>query len=261
MITGRTRVFGILADPIAQVRVPEVFNRLFAEKGIDAVFVPFHIGADALEASWPAFRAMKNLGGLIITTPHKQQVARLSDVREDEGEMIGAVNTVRREPDGRFVATMFDGEGFVSGLRAQGHDPRGRRVVMAGAGGAGSAIAFALAKAGVAHLVIVNRSPEKARALADRVRGWFPDCPIEVADRPAGDIDILVNTTSLGMKPEDPLPVPLDALRPDTLVAEIIMKPEMTPLLQAAEKRRNPIHHGRHMLDEQIRLMCDFLRI
>ena len=260
-ITGRTRLLGILADPIAQVRAPEVFNALFAERGIDAVFVPFHLGSRDLAAAWPAFKAMQNLGGLIATVPHKAACATLCDALEPAGRMIGAVNTIRREPDGRMTATMFDGDGFVAGLRAEGHEPRGKRVLLLGAGGAGSAVAFALAAAGVARLALANRTRGKVERLAAEIRNWFPDAPVVVGDADPTNADIVVNTTSLGMNEGDPLPIAVETIPPAALVAEIIMKPATTPLLAAAEACGNPIHRGRHMLDQQIPLMADFLKI
>ena len=119
-ITGRTRLFAIVADPIGHVRTPQVFNARFAARGTDAVLVPFHVDAAGLPEAFRAFRAMKNLGGLIVTVPHKTAAVALCDAVGETGRAVGAVNTIRREPDGRLVADMFDGEGFLAGLRAEG---------------------------------------------------------------------------------------------------------------------------------------------
>lgn len=257
-ITGSTRLFGIIADPISQVRTPEVLNAYFAAHGIDAVMVPMHVSADGLPAAMQAFRQMKNLGGIIVTVPHKTEVAALCDVLGPAGRAIGSINTIRRLPDGRLEGDMFDGTGFVSGLVAQGHDPRGRRVLLLGAGGAAGAIAFALAQGGVAHLAVANRTASKAQDVLDRVQPSFPDVDFALGSADAAGYDIIVNATSLGMKESDPLPLDAASLRPGQLVAEIIMKPEMTALLQTARSAGCRIHLGKHMLDEQVRQMVSY---
>lgn len=257
-ITGFTRLFGIIADPISQVRTPEVLNAYFAAHGIDAVMVPMHVSADGLPAAMQAFRQMKNLGGIIVTVPHKTEVAALCDVLGPAGRAIGSINTIRRLPDGRLEGDMFDGAGFVSGLVAQGNDPRGRRVLLLGAGGAAGAIAFALAQGGVAHLAVANRTASKAQDVLDRVQPSFPDVDFALGSADAAGYDIIVNATSLGMKEGDPLPLDASTLQPGQLVAEIIMKPEMTALLHTAQSAGCRIHLGKHMLDEQVRQMVSY---
>ncbi len=260
-ITGTTRVYGILADPIAQVRTPQVLNAAFRSRGLDAVLVPLHVGAEALPTFFEGLRGMKNLGGLIVTVPHKGAIPGLCDEVSQQARLIDAANTVRRDPDGRMSCTMFDGVGCVAGMVAEGHDPRGKRVLMAGAGGAANAVAFALADAGAAAVHVTNRTRAKAETLAARVADAYPGVnTAAVEPNPAG-YDIVLNATSLGMKPDDPLPLDVTPLIPGQTVVEIIMKPEMTPILIEAQKRGCAVHLGRHMLDHQVRLMADFLRL
>ena len=108
-ITGRTRVFAILADPIAQVKAPQGLNRIMAERGVDGVMVPLHVAADDLATVLAGLRAVRSFGGAIITVPHKTTIVPLLDSVSDAARLVGAVNAVRREPDGRLV-------GFVYGL-------------------------------------------------------------------------------------------------------------------------------------------------
>lgn len=258
-ITGRTRLFAIVADPIGHVRTPQVFNARFAARGTDAVLVPFHVDAAGLPEAFRAFRAMKNLGGLIVTVPHKTAAVALCDAVGETGRAVGAVNTIRREPDGRLVADMFDGEGFLAGLRAEGIEPGGRRVYLAGAGGAANAIAFALARAGVARLTVANRTARKAEELVARLRERFAGLDAAVGDPSPAGHDLVVNATSLGLRPDDPLPLDAAGLAPGATVAEIIMKPERTALLLEAAGRGCRVHLGRHMLDCQIELMARFM--
>lgn len=133
-ITGRTRIFGIIADPIHHVKTPEVFNSLLAAEKADGVLVPVHVTPPGLADMLAGFRAMQNLGGFIVTVPHKPSVVDLCDELTEEARRVGAVNCVRREVDGRLVGAILDGIGFVEGLRAANIEPKGMRAYVAGAG-------------------------------------------------------------------------------------------------------------------------------
>ncbi|MFA7437508.1 shikimate dehydrogenase [Castellaniella sp.] len=258
-ITGNTRLCAILADPVAQVRTPQALNDYFAAHGTDAVLVPIHVAPDHLEAVLQGLRHMQNLDGFVVTVPHKQAICALCDELGAAARAVGAVNTVHRTPDGRLLGDTFDGAGFVAGLRDQGHDPAGRRALLLGAGGAASSVAFALVEAGVARLTIANRTAAKAQRLVDILQRAWPAAEVRVGPADPADHDLVVNATSLGMRPGDPLPLDAARLRPGTLVAEVIMKPRETALLQAARARGCEIHHGHHMLAQQVALIARFL--
>ncbi len=258
-ITGATRVFGILADPIAHVRTPALFNALLEEAGVDGVMVPIHVASNELASLWQGLRAMKSLGGLVVTVPHKSAILDLCDEVGDAARAIGAANVVRRTDDGHMICDMYDGKGFLEGMRAQGRDPAGRSVLLVGAGGAASAIAFALAEAGVESLTIANRTEAKAADLVARLSRHYPDGRFAVGQAVAGGHDIVVNGTALGLRPDDPLPIDLEGAGSDTIVADIIMKPEVTPLLAAARDAGLTTHGGIHMLRAQLRLLAEFV--
>jgi shikimate dehydrogenase len=259
MITGRATVYAIIGDPVAHVRTPMVFNARFEAGGHDAVLVPLLVPLATLARTLDGLRTLGNFGGCVVTAPLKGPCASLCDVLEGNGRLAGAVNALRREPDGRLVGDLFDGLGFVAGLRAHGHEPHGRRVFIAGAGGAGTALAFALAGAGAAALTIHNRTADKAGSLAERVHAAFPACEVRAAGPDPGGHDIAVNATALGLQPDDPMPFDVASLEPATLAAEVIMKPETTAMLHAAAARGCRIHQGRHMLDGQAALLAGFL--
>lgn len=258
-INGNTRLFGILADPIAQVRTPQVLNKYFKDNNIDAVLVPFHVGTDGLDSIFNAFRNIKNLNGVVVTVPHKADVIKLCDEVTPQANAIGAANTVKRTRDGRLIAAMFDGLGFVEGLKAQGNSPQNKTVLLIGGGGAAAAIAHALVQAGTAKLAITNRTPEKAKKIVQSIKNINSEANVVVAEANPKGFDIIVNATSLGMKDGDALPIDTSLLTPQNVVAEIIMKPEMTVLLQHAKQIGCGIHLGRHMLDCQTKLIMDFL--
>ena len=260
-ITGKTTVYGILAHPIDHVRAPSVFNPAYARHGIDAVMVPFHVLPEDLEAAVAGMKAMRSLRGLTVTVPHKVTIAALCDEVGPGGRRVGAVNAVRFDEDRRMIGDNFDGQGYVAGMRAGGFDFAGRHVLQLGAGGAGMAIAFAVAEAGAASLSVANRTVERAADLAQRVHKAFPGCVARglPADADPAGYDLVINTTSLGLHDGEPLPVDVDRLDPATVVSEIIMKPEETALLKAARARGHEVHYGKPMLDEQIKLIGAFI--
>jgi shikimate dehydrogenase len=258
-INGITRLFAILADPIRQVKTPQAINRMMRELGVNGVMVPMHVGASNLVACFAALRGMKNLGGLIATVPHKQAIAKLCDEISEAAAAVGAVNVVRRHADGRMVGDILDGQGFVHGLREHGIEPEGKRVFLAGAGGAACAIAFALAQAGVEHLGIHNRTQSKVSELMARLRDHHVSLSVSAADASPVGFDLIVNATSLGMNATDPLPFDGGAITPDQVVADIIMSPEVTPLLALARTRGCKVQFGAPMLKAQIALMAQFM--
>jgi shikimate dehydrogenase len=259
-ITGTTRLYVVIGDPIEQVQAPTLMNRVFAEDALDAVLVPVHARPDDFATVLAGLRATANLDGILVTIPHKAAAARLADSRSPAAEVSGTANALRREPDGRWHADNFDGAGFVRGLTRSGHAVGGARVHLAGAGGAGSAIAAALLDAGCATLAV--QEPDRARltGLLRRLDERWPGRAHE-AQRPAAagrETDLIVNATPLGLRPADPLPFDPARLRAGCVVADIIMKPAVTPLLRAAAALGLPTHPGLHMLAEQVDLYRTF---
>ena len=168
-ITGTTRVFYILGDPVAQVRAPQVYNHLFEQHGIDAVVVPLKLPASALQGFLQHGMSAENLGGFWATIPHKPALAQLLDPTDPVAKVAGAVNAVRRLPDGKLEAALFDGIGFVKALDHFGIDIEGGRVLVIGAGGGGQAVAAAIAQRRPAVLAVHNRTGERAQALVELV--------------------------------------------------------------------------------------------
>ena len=259
MITGRTQLLPIVADPIAHVRTPAIFNEFLAARGVDAVVVPVHVGAQSLRTVVEAMRSMHNVRAIIVTVPHKIAIVALCDDLHPSARLMGAVNLVRREPDGRLVGGNFDGAGMVAALEAELGPIAGRSVHVAGAGGVARAIAFAVAQAGAARLSIHNRSDDKAAALLDAVKQAFPNVATERAGTRPSACDIAINATSLGLELDDALPFDVDALPPTAAVAEVVMNPLMTPLLVRAQARGLRIVKGNAMLEHQLAAWIRFL--
>ncbi len=222
------------------------------------VFLPMHVATGGLGGVITALRQVQNFAGAIVSMPHKVAIVGLLDELTADAQSVGAVNVVRRNADGRIVGTVFDGEGFVGGLRSAGHEIDGASCLLAGAGGAATAIAFALAREGCRSLAITNRTASKAEALASRVRQAFPHRDVRAGAPHEGRYDIAINATSLGMKADDELPLSPDVLERATLVAECVVAPEKTRLLEVAREKGCAIHTGVPMLAAQIDLMLRF---
>ncbi len=258
-ITGKTRLFGIIADPIYHVKTPQTMNAVFREHELDCVLVPFHVSSADLAKVVEGLRGMRNFGGFIATVPHKPSMLGLCDEVTPAARHIGAVNCVRREDDGRLVGAMLDGVGFVEALRSRGVDPSGMKVFLVGAGGASSAIAFGLADAGVRHITISNRSAARAHELQARLAGAYPRLSLSAEAADVESHDLIVNGTTLGMHPSDAAPVDFARIHAGQLVADAIMEPAMTPLLTAAQSKGCQIFPGKPMLDCQILLMAQHM--
>jgi len=257
-INGATVLFGIIGDPVAAVRSPEVFNSMFTRENLNAVFIPIHVHQDDLAAAWAGLTAIRNLRGIVVTMPHKLRIASFLDVVGDTGKFTGAVNAVKRDSDGRWFGEMFDGHGFVAGLRDQGHEPRNWKVSLHGLGGAGSAIAFALAQAGVKSLCLNDVDSKKSAAISRKLQAVFPALELSIGSAPLAELDAVINATPSGMNPSDPLVFDPSDYPPRTLVVDVITKPEMTPLLDLAARTGHNVHTGKHMHLGQARLAAQF---
>ena len=261
-VEGTTRVFGVIAHPVDHVRAPMVFNPRFAAAGVPHIMVPINAPPQTLEHIINGLRAIPNFGGLAVTIPHKMPLADLCDSLGTAAQLTGAVNAVRFDDDGTMHGDNFDGAGFVAGAIGNGYDVADKAILLIGAGGAARAIAAALAEAKISKLTIANRSLGKAEDLASLLASKTSFANVHaaaLADCDGGAADMIINSTSLGLKLGDALPLALDAARPDTVIADIIMVPAETKWLVAAQKVGLRVHYGRHMLDYQIDLIGKFI--
>lgn len=257
-ITGKTRVYAHIGFPIGHVRTPTLYNGLLADCGVDVVVVPFEVAPEDLASAVPGFRAWRSLAGVGVTIPHKETMTHLVDELTPMAQLCGATNVIRRDLDGRLIGGQFDGIGLVKSLANLGREVAGARVLLVGAGGTARAVAFALADAGVGRLEINNRTRERAEAIIAAVRAAYGDCDA-VLYGGGRDFDIVVNTTSLGMKSDDPLPVDPELLRPGMVVADAVMAPPETALLRLAAERGCTPHPGLLMLRAQFEMTLEFL--
>ncbi|MBE3577848.1 MAG: shikimate dehydrogenase [Limnochordales bacterium] len=257
VVTGKTRVLGVIGDPVEHTLSPVMQNAALQAVGLDWVYLPFHVRAESLPSAIGALRAL-NLVGFNVTIPHKEKILRLVDEVDPFAAWLGAVNTISRVDGDRLKGWNTDGAGFLAALAEEvGFRPQGARVVILGAGGAARAIAGQLYLSGVASLTIVNRTYSRAEKLVE----WLQDAPAVAPVRAEGspkvqlsalawddaaalaraiaEADLLVQATAYGMYPrvEPEPPVPARLLHPGLVVCDIVYRPLETALLREARAR------------------------
>lgn len=257
-ITGHTRLYAIVGDPIAQVRSPEVFTERFEAAGKDAVLLPVHIPADRFESVFEALLRLDNLDGVLVTAPFKARALPFATRTGPSAQAVEAVNALRRETDGTWLADMFDGLGFVRGVERRGFGLAGRRVALFGAGGAGSAIASALAGAGVASIDVIDPDPSKRAALVDKLRRLFPAQRFSAIGAVTATSNMVVNASPVGMRQGDGLPGEIGELEQGTIVGDVVLSEEPTPIVQLAIDRGYAWVNGRDMHGGQVDALLDF---
>lgn len=257
-VTGTTRLYGLVGDPLTTAKSPELLNRLFIEQRADAVCIPFVVKDDNLPAFVTGARALGNLSGVLVTMPHKQRMLAFVDELHPTARQVGALNVIRCDKDGRWVGAIFDGLGCVLGMQWEGNHPANKSVLLVGAGGAGRAIAFAVAGAGARTLTIFDVDQRRADDLAKSVAA-ATGCTTHSGSADPLGFEIVINATPLGMNTNDPMPVDPERLDPGSIVVDIINAPELTPLCRAAHARGCRTQGGRPMHEGQALHALHFL--
>jgi shikimate dehydrogenase len=258
MITGSTALIAHIGYPTDTFKSPLIYNPHFERTGIDAVVMPMGCHADNFPALLRALFKLTNLRGAIITMPLKVAVVALLDELSPAVRVSGSCNAVRLTADGRLQGDMFDGEGFVRGLRRKGMRLEGARAFVAGCGGVGTAIAASLAGAGVAALRLYDTRSESSQALQARLAQHYPSLRLSNGGSDPAGHDLVVNATPLGMNEGDPMPVEVARIDAGAFVGEVVMKQEMTAFLKAAQARGCRYQVGTDMLFEQIPAYLEF---
>jgi len=258
MIRGSTSLIAHIGYPTHTFKSPMIYNPYFEQAGIDTVVVPMGCQGPDYGPLLRSVFSLTNICGALITMPHKIATLDLVDEVSPTARIAGACNAVRRTDDGRLLGDMFDGEGFVRGVRRKGLDLPGKRALVIGCGGVGSAIAASLAAAGVSTLSLFDAQAAAAEALAGRLRSHYPQVTLNTGSNDPAGYDLVINASPLGMLDDDPLPLDMARLDPATFVGEVVMKNELTPFLQAARARGCPVQVGADMLFEQIPAYLEF---
>jgi len=258
MISGKTTLIAHIGFPTEAFKAPMIYNPWFDRHGIDAAVIPMGVRPEDYATSLMAIFRMSNVRGALVTMPHKVVTNSLVDELTPTARIAGASNAILLRPDGTLLGDQFDGAGFVRGVQRKGLDLAGKRVLVSGNGGVGSAIAASLAAAGVARMALFDDHAVASQALAGRLREHYPRLEIGIGSNDPAGFDLIVNATPLGMKDGDPLPFDMARVAPTTFVGEVVMKQEMTPLLLAARAKGCPYQLGTDMLFEMIPAYLEF---
>jgi shikimate dehydrogenase len=249
----KAELVGVFGYPVAENPTGVMQEAAFAALGLNWRYLTIEVRPEALPDAMRGLRAF-GMRGINLTIPHKVAILPLLDEISPDAAMIGAVNTVRREGD-RLIGENTDGKGFMRGVREEaGIDPKGKRIVVLGAGGAARAITVELALAGAAELVVINRSIKRGETMVkDLVSRTGANARFEPWSKTyhvTHDVDVLVNATSIGLFPDvDAMPnVSLDATRPDLLVCDVVPNPPETRLIRSAAAQDLPVLTGLAML-------------
>ena len=261
LINGHTEVIAHIGFPTHAFKAPMIYNPYFEQQGINALVVPMGCKVEDYPVFLRAIFKLSNIRGALITMPHKVSTLALLDEVLPAAAIAGACNAVRLGPQGQLQGDMFDGEGFVRGVLRKGFKLQGTRVLVAGAGGVGSAIAASLAAAGVAAISLFDVNAAAAEALAGRLREHYPALQVATGSNDPAGHALVVNATPMGMNEGDPLPMDVSRIAPTTFVGEVVMRTEMTAFLSAASARGCPVQVGSDMLFEQIPAYLEFFNL
>jgi len=258
MIRGTTSLIAHIGYPTEAFKAPMIYNPYFEQAGVDAVVVPMGVKPDDYPEVLQSLFRLTNIRGALITMPHKVTTVALLDAVTPTVRIAGSCNAILRRPDGSLLGDMFDGAGFVRGVRRKGLQLIGARVLVVGSGGVGSAIAASLAAERIASISLCDVDAASAERLGERLRAHYPALEVRTrTDDPAGH-DLVVNATPMGMNEGDPLPMDVSRISPSTFVGEVVMKQEMTAFLRAAQARGCTVQVGSDMLFEQIPAYLEF---
>ena len=257
-LDGASRVVFIVGDPIAQVKSPAGVSQAFQAAGRNALCIPAHVAPADLTAWTAGVSLCQNVDGIIVTVPHKFSYFDLCASTSERGAFLKSINTLRRNPDGSWHGDMFDGLGYVKALALKGCQLHGKKALLVGAGGAGSAIAHSLATGGLRELAIHDADPARRDALVQRLAA-LGTCRVVAGSSDPSGFDIAINATPIGMKEGDPYPIDVSSLKAEMFVGCVITAPAVPPLIAAARALGCNTLTGAEMFAQVKDLMVEFL--
>lgn len=252
MISSKTKLICLMGHPVGHSKSPIMHNKELEKIDCDAVYTAVDIDPMNLKDAVSGFKAMGFLGAN-VTIPHKQSVMEYVDGLTDEAKNIGAVNTLYFE-DGKLIGDNTDGRGFIISLMKDGgFDPKGKKVLILGAGGASKAVATKLCFEGIKELGISEIDEKRGKDLFEHIESLNQKLDISLLERKdlnsfASSADLIINCTPVGMKETDPLIVNEESFNKNQFVFDLIYNPEKTKLLKTAENRGAKVLNGLGML-------------
>jgi shikimate dehydrogenase len=260
ILTGSAEFYGIVGHPVQQVASPAIFNTRFNFANRNAVLLPMNVEKSGIGPLLEVFRHTSNFKGIIITLPYKEYVVDLLDDVSAISRHLNAVNTIFIK-EGKLIGTMTDGQGMIDAISKENQTIKGKTVRVAGCGGAGRAIAWALAEHAASDIILQEAPSEisKAKHLRNILQLNFPDCHIDVGkiDRKTKPADILINATRLGMDHNDPMVFNQAEIGSAELVADVVtsLPNQLSKLLTCANAAGVQTVSGHAMAAGQSRLI------
>lgn len=258
-ISGHTKLLALIGSPVGHSGSPAMYNYSFEKLGLDYVYVAFDVKEDGVKQALDAMRLF-DMRGMNVTMPDKVEAARYMDELSPAAQIIGAVNTIVND-NGKLTGYMTDGEGFVNNLKDHGVSVVGKKMVIAGGGGAATAIQVQCALGGASEIMIFNKKDtffERTEATAEKIKAAVESCAVTVHDIDDTDTfyaaiktcDIFVNATIVGMKPmeNESLIKDMTVFHKDLVVADIVYNPEETKLMREAKEAGCKVVGGKGML-------------
>jgi shikimate dehydrogenase len=257
-LSGATRLFPIIGDPVTYVESPVRLTRTFGKRGHNGMCIPMQVQEQDLDVVMAGLTATVNVDGILVTMPHKFTAFAHCTTSSERAKLLGVVSVIRRNPDGTWHGDMLDGLAFVKAQRDHGAQIEGTRALLVGAGGAGSAIAIALLEAGVRELVIHDADESRAGALLDLLADLGDGRLTAGPPDPTGR-DLVFNATPMGMEDGDLLPVDAALLTSSMFVGDVIAGHGATPFIEAAQAAGCKTANGGQMVEAVQDLMVDFM--
>ena len=239
MVKGTTTLYGVIGNPVKHSLSPVFQNVGFSLLGIDAVYLPFEVPKENFYETIKGLLLLENLKGFNITVPFKEEILKFADWVSEDVNQIGSANTLKKTDDGKIELYNTDWIGFLKALKEL-VDPKGKKVLVLGAGGTAKAVVYALKKS-QSEVYIWNRTPQKGKNLAQTFGVNFVENLTDI-----GTFDIIVNTTSVGLKETDPWLFDYNQIKPHQVVYDVIYRE--TPLVRIAKEKGAKAENGLKML-------------
>ena len=257
-LNGRTRLYPLLGDPIIYARSPDWLSKHMAKRGMNMISLPMEVPDGQLGVVMAGLAATKNVDGLSLTMPHKIAGYQYCKTVSETSRMLGVISAIRRNPDGSWHGHTTDGDAFVKAQLDNGAKIKGARVLVLGAGGAGSAIVISMLEAGAAEVVVHDLDPARSQRIVGLLRGQHGQRVTVGSSDPTG-FDVVSNATPMGMADGDPLPLDPARLTKSMFVGDVVAGHGETALIKAAREAGCRTADGDAMVIAVLDVMCDFV--
>lgn len=258
-LNGATRLYPLLGDPIIYARSPDWLSKHMAKRGMNCISLPMEVPDGKLKVVMDGLAATGNVDGLSLTMPHKITGVQYCSTLSETSEMLGVVSAIRRNKDGSWYGHTTDGDAFVKAQIDNGAKVDGARVLVMGAGGAGSAIVISMLEQGAKEVAVYDLDSTRSQRIVDLLKDKAGDrVGVAETNDPTG-FDIVSNATSMGMDDNDPIPLDPSKLDASMFVGDVVAGHGETKIIKAAKEAGCKTADGDDMVVAVLDVMCDFL--